>query len=76
MEVCQKSKVDTLTVHLREDRRHINDKDVSLLKKNSLIPINLEMALTDEMISIANRVKPKFICLVPEKEMNLQLKVV
>ena len=71
LEVCQKSKVDTLTVHLREDRRHINDKDVSLLKKNSLIPINLEMALTDEMISIANRVKPKFICLVPEKRNEL-----
>lgn len=71
LEVCQKSKVDTLTVHLREDRRHINDKDVSLLKKNSLIPINLEMALTDEMISIANKIKPKFICLVPEKRNEL-----
>jgi pyridoxine 5-phosphate synthase len=71
LEVCHKSKVDTLTVHLREDRRHINDKDLILLKKNSLIPINLEMALTQEMILIANKIKPQFICLVPEKRNEL-----
>ena len=71
LEVCHKTKVDILTVHLREDRRHINDKDLVLLKKNSLIPINLEMALTQEMISIANKIKPQFICLVPEKRNEL-----
>ena len=71
LEVCHKTKVDILTVHLREDRRHINDKDLVLLKKNSLIPINLEMALTQEMISIANEIKPQFICLVPEKRNEL-----
>ena len=56
LKVCEKAKVDTLTVHLREDRRHIKDKDLILLKKNSLIPINLEMALTQEMILIANKI--------------------
>jgi len=67
LKVCEKAKVDTLTVHLREDRRHINDIDLKLLKKHSRLPINLEMALTDEMISISKRIKPNFICLVPEK---------
>jgi len=67
LKVCEKVKVDTLTVHLREDRRHINDSDLKLLKKHSRIPINLEMALTDEMILISKKIKPKFICLVPEK---------
>ena len=67
LKVCEKAKVDTLTVHLREDRRHINDNDLKLLKKHSRLPINLEMALTDEMISISKRIKPNFICLVPEK---------
>ena len=71
LEVCHKTKVDTLTVHLREDRRHINDKDLILLKKYSLIPINLEMALTQEMILIARKIKPQFICLVPEKRNEL-----
>ena len=67
LKVCEKVKVDTLTVHLREDRRHINDSDLKLLKKHSKLPINLEMALTDEMILISKKIKPKFICLVPEK---------
>ena len=67
LKVCEKVKVDTLTVHLREDRRHINDSDLKLLKKHSRLPINLEMALTDEMILISKKIKPKFICLVPEK---------
>ena len=71
LEVCNKTKVDILTVHLREDRRHIKDKDLILLKKNSLIPINLEMALTQEMILIASKIKPQFICLVPEKRNEL-----
>ena len=67
LKVCEKVKVDTLTVHLREDRRHINDSDLKILKKYSRLPINLEMALTDEMILISKKIKPKFICLVPEK---------
>ena len=67
LKICEKCKVNTITVHLREDRRHINDKDLRQLKKNSQLPINLEMALTDEMIKIANKSKPRFICPVPEK---------
>ena len=67
LKVCQEANIDTLTVHLREDRRHINDKDLLELKKYSKIPINLEMALTEEMIKIANKISPKFICIVPEK---------
>ena len=67
LKICEKSKVDIITVHLREDRRHINDNDLKQLKKNSHLPINLEMALTDEMIKIAKKIQPNFICLVPEK---------
>ena len=63
----KKAGADSITIHLREDRRHINDSDLKLLKKHSRLPINLEMALTDEMISISKRIKPNFICLVPEK---------
>ena len=67
LKICEKSKVNTITVHLREDRRHINDKDLRLIKQNSHLPINLEMALTNEMIKIAKKIQPNFICLVPEK---------
>ena len=62
-----KAGADSITIHLREDRRHINDKDLRQLKNNSQLPINLEMALTYEMIKIAKKIKPDFICLVPEK---------
>ena len=64
---CENNNVDTITIHLREDRRHIRDQDVRNLKKYSKTPINLEMALTKEMIGIAKKIKPNFICLVPEK---------
>ena len=65
--MAQKYGADSITIHLREDRRHIKDKDLFELKKYSKIPINLEMALTDEMIQIADKINPEFICLVPEK---------
>ena len=55
--ICKKNKVDILTVHLREDRRHIKDNDLIALKKISKIPINLEMALTQEMIDIVKKIK-------------------
>jgi pyridoxine 5-phosphate synthase len=71
LKVCQEAKIDTLTVHLREDRRHIKDKDLFELKKYSKIPINLEMALTEEMIKIASKINPKFICIVPEKRKEI-----
>ena len=60
----------SITVHLREDRRHIKDKDLSLLVK-SKIPINLEMASNRKMLDIALKRKPKFVCLVPEKRKEI-----
>lgn len=56
-----------ITAHLREDRRHIIDLDVERLMKEIAVPLNLEMAATDEMIGIAQRLKPHAVCLVPEK---------
>src|SRR5699024_9054121 len=55
---------DSITIHLREDRRHIQDLDVETLCGSPDVPINLEMALTDEMLAIATRVKPRDVCLV------------
>ena len=57
---------DGITVHLREDRRHIQDKDVSRLRELTHIKLNLEMAATDEMVRIARRIKPEMAMLVPE----------
>jgi len=58
---------DGITAHLREDRRHIVDKDIMSLKQHNILPLNLEMAVTDEMQKIALNVMPNAICLVPEK---------
>ena len=65
--MVQKSGADSLTIHLREDRRHINDQDLKKIKKNISIPLNLEMAPTMEMLKIALKHKPNYVCLVPEK---------
>ncbi|MBI4686816.1 MAG: pyridoxine 5'-phosphate synthase [Nitrospirae bacterium] len=63
---------DGITVHLREDRRHIKDKDLKLLRRSiSSVELNLEMAATEEMIGIALRVKPDMVTLVPEKRQEL-----
>jgi pyridoxine 5-phosphate synthase len=62
---------DSITLHLREDRRHIQDRDVYLLKERMLTRMNLEMAVTDEMVAIARDVKPEDCCLVPEKREEL-----
>ena len=62
---------DSITLHLREDRRHIQDKDVYLLKERMLTAMNLEMAVTDEMVAIACDVKPDYCCLVPERREEL-----
>ncbi len=62
---------DSITLHLREDRRHIQDRDVYLLKQQMLTRMNLEMAVTDEMIAIACDVRPEDCCLVPEKREEL-----
>jgi pyridoxine 5-phosphate synthase len=58
---------DGITVHLREDRRHIRDRDVERLKSELFTPINLEMAATEEMVSIALRIRPNAVCIVPER---------
>lgn len=62
---------DSITLHLREDRRHIQDKDVYELKARMSTRMNLEMAVTDEMIAIAEDVKPEDCCLVPESREEL-----
>lgn len=62
---------DGITVHLREDRRHIQDSDLELLRKDVSCELNLEMAATREMIDIALRVRPDMVTLVPEKRMEL-----
>ena len=69
--LAQKSGADSITIHLREDRRHIRDIDLKFLKKKIKIPINLEIAPTKEMMNIAIRNKPDFVCIVPEKRKEL-----
>ena len=64
--IVKKSRADSITVHLREDRRHINDQDLSDLCKKKFI-INMEMAANLKMMNIAIKNNPNFVCLVPEK---------
>ena len=65
--IAQRSGADSVTIHLREDRRHINELDLKQIKSNLKIPLNLEIAATQEMLRIALLSKPPFICIVPEK---------
>jgi pyridoxine 5-phosphate synthase len=65
--LCELGGADGITVHLREDRRHIQDRDVRVLRETVRGMLNLEMAATDEMLRIAREVKPDFCTLVPEK---------
>ena len=69
--VAEHAGADGITVHLREDRRHIQDRDIHVLKQTLHTRMNLEMAVTDEMLAIACEVKPVFCCLVPEKREEL-----
>lgn len=62
---------DSITLHLREDRRHIQERDVYSLKDAIQTPMNLEMAMTNEMVSFAEKVKPEYCCIVPEKRQEL-----
>ncbi len=62
---------DGITAHLREDRRHIRDTDIARLKAEVPLPLNLEMAATQEMLAIALRARPNAVCLVPEKRAEL-----
>ena len=70
-EICEKSGADSITLHLREDRRHIQDQDVEELKYSLSTKMNLEMAATDEMLKIATNISPEDCCLVPEKRQEL-----
>lgn len=65
--LAEKAGADGITAHLREDRRHISDSDIARLMDAIVLPLNLEMAATDEMLQIALRHKPHAACIVPEK---------
>ncbi|CDL81203.1 pyridoxine 5'-phosphate synthase [Xenorhabdus szentirmaii] len=69
--IAEQAGADGITIHLREDRRHITDRDVQLLNKTIQTRMNLEMAVTDEMVGIATQIKPVFCCLVPEKRQEV-----
>ena len=69
--IAQNSGADNITAHLREDRRHISDIDIKKLVKKLKIPLNLEMAPTNEMLNIAISSKVKRVCLVPEKRKEI-----
>lgn len=69
--VAEQAGADGITAHLREDRRHIQDRDIFLLKEMIHTRLNLEMGVTEEMLGIACKVKPHACCLVPEKRQEL-----
>ena len=69
--IAQNNGADSVTIHLREDRRHIRDFDLKSIKGKLKIPLNLEIAATKEMLRIALNRKPKFICIVPEKRKEI-----
>jgi pyridoxine 5-phosphate synthase len=69
--MAEKAGADSITAHLREDRRHIQERDIYLLKSMLHTRLNLEMAVTDEMVKIAMDVQPQACCLVPEKRVEL-----
>jgi pyridoxine 5-phosphate synthase len=62
---------DGVTVHLREDRRHIRDRDVERIRAEIAAPLNFEMAATEEMVAFAERIRPPYCCIVPEKRQEL-----
>ena len=68
---AEQAGADAITLHLREDRRHIQDRDVEMLKDILQTRMNLEMAVTDEMLAIAARIRPSDCCLVPERREEL-----
>ena len=69
--LAEKCGSDAITLHLREDRRHIQDRDVELLRPQLATRMNLEAAITEEMISFACRISPQDVCLVPERRQEL-----
>ena len=69
--LAEESGADSITIHIREDRRHIREEDLKKIKRKIKIPLNLEIAPTSEMIKIALKHKPNFICIVPEKRQEI-----
>ena len=69
--ILKECKVDSITMHLREDRRHIKDNDIFLIKDKVDLPINLEIAPTEEMTKIAINLNPRSVCFVPEKRKEI-----
>ncbi len=69
--LAEKNGADSVTIHLREDRRHINELDLKKIIRRLKIPLNLEIAATKEMLKIASNSKPPFICIVPEKRKEI-----
>ena len=69
--LAEQSGADSITLHLREDRRHIQDRDVAVMREALQTRMNLEMAVTDEMIAVARRVLPQDCCLVPESRLEI-----
>jgi len=69
--IVERCGADQITVHLREDRRHIQDEDVIQLKKILKIPLNLEMSLNKDIVNFALKVKPDEVCIVPERRQEL-----
>ena len=65
--ICQRAGADQITIHLREDRRHIHEDDVKKIIQNSKIPVNLECSINDEVMAIANELRPHRVTIVPEK---------
>src|SRR3954469_20186071 len=69
--LCELAGADGITAHLREDRRHMKDDDIERLRNSLTTLLNLEMAATDEMIAIAERIRPDVVTLVPERREEL-----
>ena len=69
--LAEKYGANSVTIHLREDRRHIREEDLRSIKSRLKIPLNLEIAATKEMLKIALKHKPPFICIVPEKRKEI-----
>jgi len=69
--IAEQNGADQITIHLREDRRHIQDRDLKILRQTIQTKLNLEMASTEEMVKIATNIKPDTVTLVPEKREEL-----
>ncbi len=69
--ICEQAGAEGITLHLREDRRHIQDEDVRRMRPVLTTHMNLEMAVTDEMVTIAKEIQPQHVCFVPEKRQEV-----